>query len=53
MRKSDEIRGYNVNREALNGVVGKPVQMDSSSPSQLLAMKSQEHEEAHSGSKPV
>lgn len=53
MRKSDEIRGYSVKREAWSGLLGKPVQMDSSSPSQLLGMKSQAHEEAHSGSKPV
>ena len=32
---------------------GKHVQMESSSPSQLLGRKSQEHEEAHSGQRPM
>lgn len=38
-------------RDAQSG--GKLVQMESSSPSQLLGKKSQEHERAHSGQLPL
>lgn len=52
VKEGKQIRlGYRGKRAAQSG--GKPVQMEPSSPSQLLGKRSQKHEEAHSGQLPL